>query len=326
MNIIISKRQLSILVEQYDDFESTSGSVTYSFDSMKPWKNQSTGNWYIYFNGGKKIEGNLDTDYGDQIVYIKVGGKTYEILSGEFVYRNNTGSVDLKEFKKYNPKITDILFPKDKIKSNQIREALFLAFPNNWEQETNYFTPGLRGIYTIGEKLGTDESWSIMNYFDTKEEIKDTINQSYSKSKDGLDIVNWLVEELRNNDSFVKTLVDRQWTSIKRGFETEELAKDMIQGENVIFYPPGSKMDRYGGVDLTIDGVNYQVKPLISYDKKENTYVIRTYGMRDYSKKELVDKILFVNPNEILIFDNKNYTNDSNTATFYSSPEKIDFN
>lgn len=326
MNIIISKRQLSILVEQYDDFEPTSGSVTYSFESMKPWKNKLTGDWYIYFNGGKKIEGNLETGYSDQIVYIKVGGKTYETLSGEFFYKNNTGSVNLKEFKNHNPKITDILFPKDKIKSNQIREALFLAFPNNWEEETNYFTSGLRGIYTIGEKLGTDESWSIMNYFDTKEEIKDIINQSYSKSKDGLDIVNWLVEELRNNHSFVKTLVDRQWTSIKKGFETEELAKDMIQGENVIFYPPGSKMDRYGGVDLTIDNVNYQVKPLISYEERENTYVIRTYGMRDYSRKELVNKILFVNPNEILIFDNKNYINDSNNVTFYSSPEKIDFN
>jgi hypothetical protein len=56
-----------------------------------------------------------------------------------------------------------------------IRESLSKAFPKKgkkgWFEETlgtEGITSGLRGYYTIGEKIGDGEDWSIMNYFDTK--------------------------------------------------------------------------------------------------------------------------------------------------------------
>ena len=327
MRIIITERQYKVLVENtqldlFNDENIPEDSVTYSFKTMKPWKNKSTGVWFVYFNDGKKIEGELETGYGDQLVFLSVGGKTYTTNSGDFRFSNGTGSVELKDFKSSNPGVDNVLFPKEQISSKQIIEVLSMAFPDNWEPETNYFTAGLRGIHTIGEKLGTDESWSIMNYFDTKAEIKEIMNQAYSKSKSNLSFTYWLVDELKNNDEFVKLLVDRQWKSIDMGLKTEKLAEEIIGGtEDVKFYPPGSKMDRYNGVDMTIGNVNYQIKPLISYDEDTNT--VKTYGMRDYQDKKMVNKILFVSPSKMLEFDNKKYSPSFNSVTFSSPPTKI---
>jgi hypothetical protein len=106
------------------------------------------------------------------------------------------------------------------------------------------------------------------------------------------------------------------------GLKTEKLAEEIIGGtEDVKFYPPGSKMDRYNGVDMTIDNVNYQIKPLISYDEDTNT--VKTYGMRDYQDKKMVNKILFVNIAKMLEFDNKKYSPSFNSVTFSSPPTKI---
>jgi hypothetical protein len=327
MKFIINERQYKLLIENtqldlFGDENIPEESVTYSFKEMKPWKNKSTGVWFVYFNDGKKIEGELETGYGDQLVFLSVNGKTYTTNSGDFRFSKGTGSVELKDFKSSNPGVDNVLFPKEKISSKQIIEVLSMAFPDNWEPETNYFTAGLRGIHTIGEKLGTDESWSIMNYFDTKAEIKEIMNQAYSKSKSNLSFTYWLVDELKNNDAFVKLLVDRQWKSIDMGLKTEKLAEEIIGGtEDVKFYPPGSKMDRYNGVDMTIGNVNYQIKPLISYDEDTNT--VKTYGMRDYQDKKMVNKILFVSPNKMLEFDNKKYSPSFNSVTFSSPPTKI---
>jgi hypothetical protein len=219
---------------------------------------------------------------------------------------------------------------KQEITPYQIRKALKLAFPSDsdgsgkWNYENEIYSAGVRGVYTIGEKLGNDDDWSILNYFDTKKEVQNMINQIYSKSNSNLDIVDWLSNEFKKNSEFIETLVERQWKSIQNGYKSEELAKTLINGNNVIFYPSGSKMDRYEGVDATIDGVNYQIKPLISYSgKKEGPYYIKTYGMRDYKNKLLVDKILFVNPNKMLEFDNKNYSNTFDTAVFTDLPTKV---
>jgi hypothetical protein len=327
MKFIITERQHKLLIENnqldlFGDETIPEKSVTYSFKTMKPWKNKSTGVWFVYFNNGEKIEGELETGLGDQLIFLSIGDKTYTTNSGDFRFSNGTGSIELIDFKLSNPGVDNVLFPKEQISSKQIIEVLSMAFPDNWEPETNYFTAGLRGIHTIGEKLGTNESWSIMNYFDTKNEIKEIMNQAYSKSKSKLSFTYWLVDELKYNDKFVKILVDRQWQSIDMGLKTEKLAEEIIGGtEDVKFYPPGSKMDRYNGVDMTIDNVNYQIKPLISYDEDTNT--VKTYGMRDYQDKKMVNKILFVNIAKMLEFDNKKYSPSFNSVTFSSPPTKI---
>ena len=93
-------------------------------------------------------------------------------------------------------------------------------------------------------------------------------------------------------------------------------------------------MDRFKGVDMTYEGINYQIKPLKSYSILKNidkttkleymVYKVNTYGMKDYKDYQLVHKILFVSPtNMMLEFDNKDYTSTFNEAVFSSPPTKI---
>ena len=66
-------------------------------------------------------------------------------------------------------------------------------------------------------------------------------------------------------------------------------------------------MDRWNGVDVTIDGINYQIKPLKRYNEKDGLFYVNTYGMRDYKNKKSVDKIAFSSNSKVLVFNNANY-------------------
>jgi hypothetical protein len=257
-----------------------------------------------------------------------------------------------REYNQYYNKLYDLIDKTQLNKKNkineiqpwQIRKSLELAFSAKTENsdgiwvpgDNKIFTSGVRGVYTIGKKLGTEETWSILNYFDTKREIQKKIVETYNKdSKTNLSVINWLIEKLKNKDSFIDYLVDEiQWPSINSGLETEKLAKEIIGADNATFYPPGSIMDRWKGVDMTWENVNYQIKPLKSYSILKNidkttkleymVYKVNTYGMMDYKDKELVHKILFVNESKMMLeFDNKNYTSTFNEAVFSSPPTKI---
>ena len=185
----------------------------------------------------------------------------------------------------------------------------------------------VRGVYTIGDKINDkSEDWSIMNYFDTKQEIHDLIFLRYKEQESDEDIIDWMVDLFKNDNVFTQLLVDRQWQSIKSGLQLErDSVKYLLtkfKNADIIFYPHGSKMDRWNGVDVTIDGVNCQVKPLSSYSEKDGIYTIFTYGMRDYSSKKMVSKIIFANNNEILIFDNKNYVVASRSKVIFNESPK----
>jgi hypothetical protein len=189
-----------------------------------------------------------------------------------------------------------------------------LAFPNNWYLRDNVFSPGLRGIYTIGDKIGNkSETWSIMNYFDTKEEIHDLLLMKYLEDGNDGDIIDWMVDLFRNNDNFTQKLVNRQWQSIESGLKLERDSVnsffEVVNPSDIQFYPHGSIMDRYNGVDVTVDGSNYQIKPLVSYQMGNGMeYIITTYGMRDYKDKNKVDYIAYANEKEVLIFKNSDYS------------------
>lgn len=211
------------------------------------------------------------------------------------------------------------------ITPSNIRQSLEMAFPDNWNKGDSLYTPGLKGIYTIGEKTGDpEEDWSIMNYFDTKDEIHSLIYLKYFDDvKSGKiieDIIEWMSDLFKNED-YSQMLVDRQWSSIKSGLGLERMSVnnflDKVGSSNVTYYPHGSKMDRWLGVDVTIDGVNYQIKPLKGFTVDNGLYSVSTYGMRDYTSKKSVDKIAFSSKSKILIFDNKDYTVISKTRVVF---------
>jgi hypothetical protein len=124
-------------------------------------------------------------------------------------------------------------------------------------------------------------------------------------------------------------LVDRQWDSVKNGLELERLSVknflDKVGSDNVTYYPHGSKMDRWNGVDVTINGVNYQIKPLKTFNEEDGKYYINTYGMRDYKNKKSVNKIAFSSRTKVIVFDNYNYdVLSKNKAVFNEEPLIID--
>jgi hypothetical protein len=299
----------------------------------------SGGSNFTYNSLGLYEIGNTKRYYFNKILQIPNSNPNSDtiILSGDFgdfefdknlVYRKDekTFYVNKKIFDEKYPKFTKKnknseknVNPKDVgIDSSTIKKALKLAFPNNWFEKDGVYTSGLRGINTIGEKIKDEsETWSIMNYFDTKKEIHNLLFLKYMETGDDKNIIDWMVDLFQNDKKFTQILVDRQWESIKNGLELERNSINSffnVDPSNIKFYPHGSIMDRNKGIDVTVDGFNYQIKPLISYKKGYGSeYIINTYGMKDYKVNDddkdddNVDYIVYANKNGVLIFKNTDY-------------------
>ena len=333
-----------ILKEGLED----SGEGVYSVKSVSfsPKKKESNYSASYFFNDLKfirkhneneesiKIYGDENNEFFSPIITLIFNGINYNIP----LFDSQKKDI-IKSFKrdgKLNAVISEVnlkkLYPNFKIEkpaeygitSALIRKVLEKSFPENWNEEDRIFSAGVRGIYTIGEKLGTNESWSIMNFFDTKEEIHNLIMDKFVEEhpNENKISVEWLVDKFRNDKSFLEELVTRQWKSIGKGFESEQSAtksfKEKVGGNGtIITYPPGAKMDRYNGVDVTFNGHHLQVKPLSDYNK--NTNQVTTYGMLNYMGK-LPEFIVFVNDKHLLIFSNNNYIVNSKTSVTFKEP------
>lgn len=148
-----------------------------------------------YFNDPKPVEGK---DIPNGMIGI------YGAL-GNFLFNNDDVGYDSKNNKlfvnkdildsKYNGIKSSSDAEKIGITPTKIREALNKAFPENWHEEDSIFTSGLRDIYSIGEKTNDgEETWSIMNYFDTKPEIHALLYLKYMDEESDKDIVDWMVD------------------------------------------------------------------------------------------------------------------------------------
>ena len=327
VDMINDKNKLFIVSEGkkniVEQFENKPNSFTYTTLG----KYEKFGTKRYYFNDPRPVQNN-NTPEG--MVSIKGGNGDFLFNQDDVRYEPGKGklSVDIPIFDKKYPESTKTTEPsKVGINSTNIKKALELAFPENWHKEDRIYTPGLRDVYTIGERLGNDESWSILNYFDTKDEIHSLIYLKYIEENTDKDIVEWMADLFKNDKEYTKLLVDRQWQSIANGRKLEMNATNNflknIDTADIIYYPHGSKMDRWGGVDVTIDGVNYQIKPLKSYSDKEGITIVNTYGMIDYKSKPRVDKIAFANPNQVIEFDNKDYNVISSSRVVFKQEPKI---
>lgn len=317
LNIILSEStegfsdEKEINFDEFTVFEYTTiglfekGSTKlYYFNNTVPVSNEDVGVGKVKMTGslGDFIFNRADLKYDNKKPSIRVSKNIFDNLYPDFTVVRQPEKVG--------------------ITPQNIRKSLENAFPEYWKPADDIFSAGLRGIYTIGSKVGDDvEDWSIMNYFDTKQEIQDILYLKYQEDKPYKEIVDWLSDLLRNDKEFTKKLVDRQWESIKNGLELErksvEFFSKKIKPDNIKFYPHGSKMDRWFGVDVTVGDKNFQIKPLSSYKSNENGYDVMTYGMRDYKDKKLVDFIVFANNETVLIFRNKDYDVSSRNRVFF---------
>ena len=349
MKIIITERQFKLIEQELGPFNDESEDDglnnnepnVFTYKSLRSF---SAGKTKLkYFNNLEPLD--YDPSIPDKIKLLNINDKeSYLVDKSEF-------SIGVDKFGNKNGKVKEEYFLKKfsnnsksepEIESKVIRSALEKTFNNNWVSNDDEFSPGIRGIYKIGDYLSpkTSEDWSILNYFDTKKEVKNMIYDELVKRNLPLDDLVDSISTLFKDKSFMNTLVNRQWQSIIDGEIRERkfmgvMAK-ILNSTNYKTYLPGSKMDRYQAVDVTIDGINYQIKPLKKYEtnkifKKDNEgvlqetneYVITTYGMKsDYLTKKLLKKIVFFNDKEFLIFDNKNYTVPAHySAIFEDEPE-----
>jgi hypothetical protein len=339
LRIIINERQLRFLnrnsynLKQKKLLQETKN-VEIFYTSMKYDPNSKYQN--VFFNN-TSMDGEISDDTQSIILRKKGGGDKFTFNKNQ-VKRASSGGyyVSIKDFKSAsegkplmnNEKPLEI--SKEEM-SSLIKKVLSNVFSENWKKPDDYYSSGLRDIYTIGEKTGNkDDTWSIMNYFDTKTEIHDMILDKYTKENNGGSLEEWMTNMFRTDKDFIKKLVDRQWQSIKNGVETEnklvKILKDKFPNAKIETFLPGSKMDRFEGVDLIINGITLQVKPLKNIENIKNTFVVSTYGMRDYRTKSKLEYIAYVSGSgEIVLFPNKQYfLIDRNTVKHYSEPIDIE--
>ena len=316
-----------------------------------------------------KVEINKSEKSNNVFYYSKIG------LQGDYKFFNGIDKLNLKRLNDL-PDDSTIIFEnlydssiRDEYNKNRIRissnstpyvklsesddgfskadidAALEMAFPKNWVEENEDFTAGVRGIHTIGEKTGTPEDWSIMNFFSTKDTVKTLINQKWEKEGFGGKI-QWLSNIFKNDNEFLKELLDLQWNSIKSGFKTEsDVISDILNyfknkeiEVDVEYYPPGHKTDRYEKIDfkLTPKDKNFyllpkdkksftmQVKPLRKMEKIDGGKIkIQTYRMEEsYKSKPNLDYIVYGKTPNFLVFKNSNYkvSKDGNTVTHNDKP------
>ena len=316
-----------------------------------------------------KVEFNKSEKSNNVFYYSKIG------LQGDYKFFNGIDKLNLKrlndlpddstiifenlydssirdEYKKNRIKISSNDTPYVKLSESDdgfskadIDAALEMAFPKNWVEENGDFTAGVRGIHTIGEKTGTPEDWSIMNFFSTKDTVKTLINQKWEKEGFGGKI-QWLSNIFKNDNEFLKELLDLQWNSIKSGFKTEsDVISDILNyfknkeiEVDVEYYPPGHKTDRYEKIDfkLTPKDKNFyllpkdkksftmQVKPLRKMEEIDGDKIkIQTYRMEEsYKSKPNLDYIVYGKTPNFLVFKNSNYkvSKDGNTVTHNDKP------
>ena len=306
------------------------GTAEFTFKTMKPWKRKGNNpTWFVYFNDLELVDGEyLNGD--NTMIYLVGDGEELSVNPKYFDYysRDKKGRVLLNVLKKDNPHIADKLFGNNSngtATPKTIRQALQIAFEDNWISSDDIYSPGVRNIHTIGEKAGTDESWSVVNFFDTKREVQNKINEKWRKEGNG-DFVYWLADVFKNDEQFINELIDIQWRSISNGYKNElkvsEKLSNKLEGKSQ-FFPPGSKMDRYKGIDMIINGKTYQIKPSSSVKEQDGTYIVNTYGMSNRYKEKDIDYIAYGNDNgDIYVFPNKNYDAKGHTQVeHYDSPE-----
>jgi hypothetical protein len=309
-----------------------------------------------------KVEFNKSEKSNNVFYYSKIG------LQGDYKFFNGIDKLNLKRLNDL-PDDSTIIFEnlydssiRDEYKKNKIRisangtpyvklsvsddgfskadidAALEMAFPKNWVEENEDFTAGVRGIHTIGEKTGTPEDWSIMNFFSTKDTVKTLINQKWEKEGFGGKI-QWLSNIFKNDNEFLKELLDLQWNSIKSGFKTEsDVISDILNyfknkeiEVDVEYYPPGHKTDRYEKIDFKLTpkdkkSFTMQVKPLRKMEEIDGGKIkIQTYRMEEsYKSKPNLDYIVYGKTPNFLVFKNSNYKVSKDGSTVIHNDAPID--
>jgi hypothetical protein len=232
-----------------------------------------------------------------------------------------------------------------------ITNTLFSLYPNNIGKNSFIKGDGIcdseNGLINIPNTNIPNETWSILNYFDTnpmviKKLIEWFMSGEFSDNNppNKVSIRNfkdWITKnsrELFMEGTYLTELVDLNLNSYMSGTKTEEktiknLTKEPfnIKRDKIKRFCSGSKSDRVDGQDIEIiteNGVYYaQIKPYSWFKINEDTkkHVIKTYQMKNYKNKP-IQYIIFTSGKNMMIFENKDYTiqKDTDYVVFKNPP------
>jgi len=215
------------------------------------------------------------------------------------------------------------------------------VFSDYKRDETAKYLEGIVGIHTIGERMGKKHiDWSIINFFDSNRTLKPIVLRDL-KSIEFDNIVDGL-KQLLSDEVKLKGYLDLVWDKIKRGFEAENKFVDRLieKNKNVEYSgEPGTKEDKYSGVDAKVGGKGIQVKhansvkKLFTNNEGKEFYQVIIKGTKapNYKQKNKVNFLAFYVPNEdtFFLFQNsgysQNYDNNKriNILTFNRKPWEI---
>jgi hypothetical protein len=249
----------------------------------------------------------------------------------------------------------------------EMEDAVFDIFKDNLVVGDRKYMDGIVDVHTIGERMGDNTRWSILNFFDTNRRLKTVVLRDLKKmdianktfdllgattyrdgDEDGgqhiprNEITNRL-KLLLSDESNLKRYLNVVWDTIKRGFESESKFVKRLKnrGYNVDYSgEPGTKEDRYGGIDAKVNGKVVQVKhanQVFPLGDGKFYRVIITGGKRgshrlpNYKEKKGLDFLAFYIESEdrFYIFKNSGYSQKQDsekgliTFTFNSKPSRL---
>ena len=363
MKILVTEGQyFKLLLEQQIDIEFPED-IEVRYTNFNPdTKNQRT---FVYINGVSKDDVNKLKELKDTNVTIKV--KLINVLTNEtfefplelvkITKSGNVPYITIYEYDKIKGELEtheiklDENFLKKKISGfpKFITNTLLNLYPNNLGKNRFVNSEGICnsevGLINIEGTNVPNQTWSILNYFDTNPMVIKKLIEWYmhgvfdnSHIPDEVTISKfeeWITtngSRLFKEGDRLKELVDLNIKSYISGTKTENLTIQRlittpfnIDPSNIKQFCSGSNQDRYDGKDIEITtptGVKYaQIKPLTwsKFNEEDKEYVVNSYQMKNYKSKPL-DYIIFTNTKDMLIFDNKNYKVEDNHFAIFKDP------
>ncbi len=232
------------------------------------------------------------------------------------------------------PYLTKIEQFESFIDSTPIKKALELAFPNNWKIKTTTHVAGVVGVLPIKT---AKNKWSIVNFFNSKQSVirkikmflvRDYKNGTFNPDLKDIkgSVINWMANLFSDiNSSDMIELVKIQETSINDAYSQE--IKDSQKIRNVLHPGKTVKISGFGtikdinlGIDVTIGGVTYQIKPCsqIKFEDKFIKVSIGGSNPNDYTKNP-VKRIAFFKDEDMYVFNNNAISLNGNTYTYNKS-------
>jgi len=202
-----------------------------------------------------------------------------------------------------------------------LNTLLYELYSENLGMNDDNSKYGIIGIYPLNERT----TWSILNYFGGHKYVKQRLLEQFNRTKNEKtprEFYKWLIENketLLKTGPIVKELIRTNFNTYNKGSITEKYVIDILKNLNydVKYYPPGSKKDIEGGIDIEVNGVSYQIKELIGVTEEDDKIYLKTPLPKNYLGLE-VKKIMLVNINtgDFVSIPNKNYKLDIEKKAF----------